>query len=197
MKAHTSRPAAPGPLKASASQLLAGLPLEQMLQRNAAQRQLQRQQQQQLGDDGGWGAADEAATGSAAACTPSAGLLGCPAPSTTAAASESSSGGSGGSHQRAALSAVSSPEAAMALAAYEDAIAHRRSVPVVFKLRHRVEPGQRVKVVGGHASLGRWALGEAPEMQSGVGDVWQATVKLPAGVHAKRGRLKASSSGAL
>lgn len=193
---HTGRPASTwssaGPLKASASQLLAGVPLEQMLQRNAAQRQLQRQQQQLNAgsDDGWWDAAGEATpTGAGGtAGLPSAQLLAPPAPANGANAGTNASGssldGSDGS-QQAGLSAVNSPEAAMALAAYEDAIAHRRTVQVVFKLRHRAEPGQRVKVVGGHASLGRWALGEAPELQRCAGDVWQAAVKLPAGVHAQ------------
>lgn len=42
----------------------------------------------------------------------------------------------------------------MALAAYHGAIAHRRKVGVAFRLKHAAEPGQRVKLVGGHKSLG-------------------------------------------
>jgi hypothetical protein len=131
-----------GPIKASASQLLSGVPLEQMVQRRQAERQLQRGQQSM--DGSGSGSWDEDFN-----------------PKTKSSSSSSSSNGhdvngsiSAEGGQSAGSLAVTSPEAAIALAAYQDAIAHRRSVPVVFKLKHVVQPGQRLKVVGGHKSLG-------------------------------------------
>ncbi|EFN53360.1 hypothetical protein CHLNCDRAFT_53918 [Chlorella variabilis] len=194
-----------GPMKANASDLLAGVPLEQMVQRNKAQQQLKRQLGQLNGSASGdsWGDMDAAtqppaasssisATAAAPAAVPppaSAAAPAAAAPSSTSSSSSSSSTSTSASspdeeddgRQQAGLSAVTSPEAAMALAAYHGAIAHRRKVGVAFRLKHAAEPGQRVKLVGGHKSLGMWSLHDAPELQLCKGNIWQATIKLPAG----------------
>ena len=57
----------------------------------------------------------------------------------------------------------------MALAAYERTIASRRLVPVLFRLRHAVQPGQLVKVVGGHQSLGEGTAQLALELKPMLG----------------------------
>ncbi|KAL4458812.1 hypothetical protein ABPG75_013677 [Micractinium tetrahymenae] len=82
---------------------------------------------------------------------------------------------------RAELSPVTSPEAAVAFAAYERAVGSRRLVPVRLALQLQAAEGQRLKVVGGHKSLGKWALDAALEMRRTEGDTWEATVQLPAG----------------
>jgi len=43
--------------------------------------------------------------------------------------------------------------------------------------------GEYLKVVGGPAELGAWDAGAAPALTWGEGDVWTATLELPAGEH--------------
>lgn len=43
--------------------------------------------------------------------------------------------------------------------------------------------GEYLKVVGGPTELGAWDAGAAPALTWGEGDVWTATLELPAGEH--------------
>lgn len=43
--------------------------------------------------------------------------------------------------------------------------------------------GEYLKVVGGPVELGAWDAGAAPALTWGDGDVWTATLELPAGTH--------------
>jgi hypothetical protein len=43
--------------------------------------------------------------------------------------------------------------------------------------------GEYLKVVGGPPELGAWDAGAAPALTWGEGDVWTATLELPAGEH--------------
>ena len=54
-------------------------------------------------------------------------------------------------------SPVTSPEAAMALSAYEAAATQRGLVTVCFCMQHPAEPGQRMHVTGTAKELGAWA----------------------------------------
>lgn len=173
----TAGTAAVGPIKASASTLLAGVPLQEMRERQQAAQQLQRLQEQHLGGRGtsSPGAAAPSPSPSPTPSSGSAALWGSTlaarpsSPSGSAApqapaGSEAGANGSGSgrgsegsgsaSSLRAELSPVTSPEAAVAFAAYERAVSARRMVPVRLVLQLQAAEGQRVKVVGGHKSLG-------------------------------------------
>lgn len=167
-----------GPLRANASDLLAGVPLDAMRERQQAAQQLQRQQQQL-----GGGPANGPTPTSAAAPPPgtNGSLWGSTTgPAAAPAAAKQPLVADSGS-LRAELSPVTSPEAAVAFAAYEQAVGSRRLVPVRLTLQLQAAEGQRLKVVGGHKSLGKWALDAALEMRRTEGDTWEATVQLPAG----------------
>ncbi|KAI7836479.1 hypothetical protein COHA_009696, partial [Chlorella ohadii] len=71
--------------------------------------------------------------------------------------------------------------AAVALAAYQDTLSRQPLVDVSFCLRAKLEFGTRVRVVGGHESLGTWQVESAPELVWGEGDQWRAKIRLPAG----------------
>ncbi|KAL4429211.1 hypothetical protein ABPG77_010190 [Micractinium sp. CCAP 211/92] len=73
------------------------------------------------------------------------------------------------------------PAAALALAAYEDALAQRPLALVRFSLRLRVQPGERVRLVGSGDELGKWDALAAPELRCIDGDMWQAALQLPTG----------------
>lgn len=76
---------------------------------------------------------------------------------------------------------VPATAAALALAAYADAVAQRPLASVRFSLRLHTQPGQRVRVVGGGDELGMWDALAAPELRCTGSDLWQATLQLPAG----------------
>lgn len=165
-----------GPLRANASDLLAGVPLDAMRERQQAAQQLQRQQQQL-----GGGPANGPTPTSAAAPPPgtngslwgsTTGPAAAPAPAQPPLAADSGS-------LRAELSPVTSPEAAVAFAAYEQAVGSRRLVPVRLTLQLQAAEGQRLKVVGGHKSLG-----EAPHGPLGPSCCCPAACLLRAIVHA-------------
>lgn len=54
---------------------------------------------------------------------------------------------------------------------------------VTFAVKHHVNYGQRLKVVGSPDALGAWECSAAPEMAWSEGDQWALTVDLPAGKH--------------
>lgn len=180
-----------GPLRAS--DMLAGVPLHEMQERRQAAQQaaqqLQRQQQQLGGGGSGEGSVAFPASSSSGATSSSArnsslwgSTAGQAAPATTVAPPPSRAAPSQDSASlRAELSPVTSPEAAVAFAAYERVVAGRRMVPVSLSLHLQAAEGQRLKVVGGHSNLGKWSLDAAPELQRSEGDSWQVTVQLPAG----------------
>ncbi len=45
----------------------------------------------------------------------------------------------------------------------------------------QVEYGEHLRVVGSHELLGGWEVAAAPELRWNKGDVWTATLQLPAG----------------
>jgi hypothetical protein len=54
---------------------------------------------------------------------------------------------------------------------------------VTFKLNRKVNFGQELVLVGSTDALGGWELARAPHMTWNDGDVWTATIELPAGTH--------------
>ena len=55
------------------------------------------------------------------------------------------------------------------------------TVAVTFSISHRVAYGQSVAVVGSASALGGWSLASVVPLSWSDGDVWRATVPLPAG----------------
>lgn len=170
-----------GPLLAKASDLLAGLPVQQMLEREQARKRLQRQQGLQNGSAG----------------PPSAPTAAWRTPVASSSSSSSEEEDAGGSGQAAWVSTVDSPEAALALSFYRDTIRRHRLVPVLFRLTYAAQQGQHVKVVGGHESLGAWAAEDAPKLSPCKGGVWEARVPLPAGAVTEYSYIVCSDSGAV
>uniref|UniRef100_A0A383WH22 CBM20 domain-containing protein n=1 Tax=Tetradesmus obliquus TaxID=3088 RepID=A0A383WH22_TETOB len=54
-------------------------------------------------------------------------------------------------------------------------------VPVRFRIRQKVEYGERFKVVGNQPGLGSWDVTKAPELKWHDGDLWAGSVDLPVG----------------
>ncbi|KAI7840404.1 hypothetical protein COHA_005835 [Chlorella ohadii] len=57
------------------------------------------------------------------------------------------------------------------------------TMAVTFKLNRKVNFGQELVLVGSTDSLGGWELARAPHMTWNEGDLWTATIELPAGTH--------------
>ena len=57
----------------------------------------------------------------------------------------------------------------------------RNKVKVRFCLGYRVNYGENIVVVGGHPDLGSWILADAVPLSWSDGDMWHATIDLPAG----------------
>lgn len=57
------------------------------------------------------------------------------------------------------------------------------TMAVTFKLNRKVNFGQELVLVGSADALGAWELARAPHMTWNDGDVWTATIELPAGAH--------------
>lgn len=59
--------------------------------------------------------------------------------------------------------------------------AQRNRVKVRFWLNYRVDYGQNIVLVGGHPDIGSWILADGVPLSWSDGDMWNATVDLPAG----------------
>lgn len=59
--------------------------------------------------------------------------------------------------------------------------AQRRAVKVCFWLNFHVDYGQSIRLVGGAPELGSWILSDGVPLAWSEGDMWNATVELPAG----------------
>ncbi|KAF6253313.1 pyruvate phosphate dikinase [Scenedesmus sp. NREL 46B-D3] len=55
------------------------------------------------------------------------------------------------------------------------------TVPVRFRIRKKIEYGERFKVVGNQAALGSWDVSKAPELKWHDGDLWAGSVEVPVG----------------
>eukprot|EP00882_Tetradesmus_deserticola_P003190 GHRQ01003381.1.p1 GENE.GHRQ01003381.1~~GHRQ01003381.1.p1 ORF type:complete len:108 (+),score=33.10 GHRQ01003381.1:230-553(+) len=52
-------------------------------------------------------------------------------------------------------------------------------VPVRFRIRKKIEYGERLKIVGNQAALGSWDVSKALELKWHEGDLWVGSAEVP------------------